>query len=271
VQDLYRIYIDDSGNVDPATTNAPEVRFGSITGVVLKASYLDETFNNSFPELVKKHFGTKEDGTPHNLHRRVLAAPPDHGPFSVLKDEAKRKAWDADSLSMFDRADYTVISASVDKVSWYYDYPTWQGDFYEVLVQAVLERCFYFLRNRNGKAEVNIETKGKRDQRINERYRDALQNGFEFISPEKLQSVFTSKEMNILKKDDAKPGCQMADLLAGPSMRMTRYKNKDEPIEGEYVKKVCDILEDKKFYRETRGGKIHGPDGYGRIWRPKLK
>jgi hypothetical protein len=55
-----------------------------------------------------------------NCNRRVLNSPPDHGPFSVLKDEKKRAAWDADALSMFRRAKYTVIAACVDKVAWYW-------------------------------------------------------------------------------------------------------------------------------------------------------
>jgi hypothetical protein len=140
----YRIYIDDSGNLDPSTTNAPEVRYGSITGVIFESEYLDATFNASFPELVKKHFGTKENGSPLNLHRRILASVPEHGPFSVLRDVNKKAAWDSAALKMFETAQYTVVSACVDKVAWYFRYPNWNGDFYQVLVEAVLERSSTF-------------------------------------------------------------------------------------------------------------------------------
>jgi hypothetical protein len=192
---LYRIYIDDSGTVDPVATNAPTIRYGSITAVILADKYLQDTFNNSFQVLIERHFGKKADGTSQTVHRRVLNSPPDHGPFSVLKDDDKKKAWDIDCLSMYERAEYTVISACVDKVAWYYQYPSWDGDFYEVLVQAVLERAFYFLRNR-GRAEVNIETKNtKRDQRLKEQYKIALKNGYSpYLSADKLQRVFTSQE-----------------------------------------------------------------------------
>lgn len=173
---------------------------------------------------------------------------------------------------MFDRASYSVITATVDKVAWYYLYPTWEGDFYEVLVQAALERAFYFLHNRNGVAEVNIETKGHRDQRIKEKYRLGWLDGYPYIGAQKIQSAFKSRELNVLKKGDVKPGCQMADLLAAPAMRHTIYQNTGrERPSGEYTVKLCDILETKKFYREDRGGKIYGPHNYGRIWRPKLK
>lgn len=113
---LYRIYMDDSGNVDAGATNDPNQRYGGVTAVILAADYLDATFNTSFSTLSMRHFGAKPDGTPHNLHRRLLSTPPDHGPFSVLKDDGKRAAWNADCLRMMDIANYTVISACVDKV-----------------------------------------------------------------------------------------------------------------------------------------------------------
>lgn len=260
--ELYRIYMDDSGNVDAGATNDPNQRYGSVTAVVLRADYLDEQFNRSFEALSLRHFGGQPDGKPHNIHRRLLANPPDHGPFSVLKDDSKRAAWDADCLEMLRTADYTVISACVDKVGWYWDYPNWRGDFYEVLVRAVLERSFYFLRNR-GKAEVNLETKNPgRDQRIKEHFRRGLEGGFDYIDARKLQAVFTSKEMNITLKSHAKPGAQLADMLAAPALQHIRAMHtKRHAVTGTFVKGVCDLLEKEKFYRERE--KI-----YGRVFRP---
>jgi hypothetical protein len=262
---LYRIYIDDSGNVDLIANNDPNVRYGSITAVVLKAEYLDKTFNSSFQLLVDKHFGKGTEEKPRTVHRRVLNSPPDHGPHSVLKDENKRRLWDADCLRMYEVADYVVISACVDKIEWYHHYPTWEGDFYEVLVQAVLERAFYYLRFR-GKAEVNIETKNpSRDLRIKEHYRKALVDGFQHISAEKLQKVLTSRELNILKKGDAKPGVQLADLLAGPALQHIRFENTGRhPILSDFTQKIAAILE-KKFYCETKDGNT---TVYGKLWRP---
>jgi hypothetical protein len=263
---LFRIYMDDSGNVDPATTNHPNQRYGSITAVILEADYLDTTFNASFAAIVQRHFGTNRDGSPLNLHRRVLSSHQEHGPFAVLRDEAKRAAWDKEALRMFERAPYVVISACVDKVEWHARFPTWAGDFYEVLVQAALERAFYFLRGR-GTAEVNIETKGPvRDKRLKEQYRSALTNGYRYIPADKLRSVFNSIELNILTKADCKPGVQLADLIAGPAMQHIRFlQTGRHPIKSPFVAKLCRILDASKFYRE--GSK--GPEGYGRIWRPK--
>lgn len=268
----FQIYIDDSGNVDPATTNDPNNRYGSLTAVILRSDYLLNTFNPSFQLLVERHFGKNTEGGPHNLHRRVLNSPPDHGPFSVLKDDDKRKAWNEDALRMFNKAEYTVISACIDKVNWYRTFPEWTGDFYQVLVDAILERAFYFLKNRNGIAEVNIETKNPgKDKRINENYKKSIsEKGFDFITSDKLKTVFSSSELNIITKADCRPGAQLADLLAGPALQLIRYeKTRRHPLQSEFVKALCRILEASKFYRESVAGKISGPDGYGKLWRPK--
>jgi hypothetical protein len=264
----YRIYMDDSGNVDASANNDHNQRYGSISAVILEADYIDSTFNNSFSKLVEKHFGRKADGGPHNLHRRVLNSPPDHGPFSVLRDDSKRAAWDTDALSMFKRAKYVVISACVDKIEWYWRYPDWSGDFYEVLVQAVLERAYYFLRTR-GVAEVNIETKNQgRDQRLKENYKKALEHGYTYISGQKLSAVFRSRELNIVMKSDCRPGAQLADLIAGPALQHIRFMHTNRhPMTGTFVKSLCDILESEKFYRDWRGS----PNGYGRLWRPRTR
>ena len=263
---LYRIYMDDSGNVDPQTTNDPAVRYGSITAVILTADYLDAKFNSGFHAIVEKHFGLDANGLPHNIHRRILATvPPAKGPFAVLADAGKRAAWDADAMMMFQKAQYTVISACVDKVEWYWRFPNWRGDFYEVLVEAVLERCYYFLRHR-GRAEVNIEWKNAaKNERVKVAYRKALDFGFRFISAQQLNEVFTSRELNILTKDDRRPGCQLADLLAGPAMQHLRMLHgMRDQIDGSFVRQVVDLLEREKFYREG----TRGPAGYGRLWRP---
>jgi hypothetical protein len=262
---LYRLYIDDSGNVDSKTNNTPELRYGSLTGVLFQGDYLEHRFNSSFVQLSKKHFGQRENDRPHNLHRRLLAtkAPVDK-PFSVLADPAARKAWDADALDMFTRSKYTVITACVDKIAWYYKYPRWNGDFYHILVEGILSRSYYFLHKRDAVAEVNVETKGDRDQRLKEEYKRTLKDGYFHITGPRLQSVFTSKEINILNKDCDKPGIQMADLLASPAFRHIRFDNtKLHPITGDFTQNLCKVLVDQKFYREKTS-----PKGHGMIWRP---
>lgn len=266
----YRIYMDDSGNVGAATTNAPELRYGSVTAVILPTEYLDNTFDISLPAVAEKHFGLDEDGLPCRIHRRVLAGrPPPEGPFAVLADPEKRSAWDADVLRMFERAQYTVITACVDKVAWYWRYPNWRGDFYEVLVAAVLERCFYFLKNRNATAEAFIEHKnGPSNDRVTSAFERQFIDGFDRIPAASVAKVFSCRSLGIIQKRDRVPGCQLADLIAGPATHHIRALNgAGDPVQGDFTAKLVKLLDEKKFYREGSGPL----DGYGRIWRPKGK
>lgn len=264
--EAFRIYMDDSGNVDEATTNAPERRYGSVTAVILPVSYLEEKFDPLFPQMAQKHFGVDDQGLPCKIHRRVLAGkPPPDGPFAVLADPEKRAAWDRAALNMFNQANYTAITACVDKVEWYWKYPNWRGDFYQVLVEAVLERSFYFLRYR-GSAEAFIEWKnGPKNDRVCAAFTKAMKDGFDFISADKLRRVFPTGELGILTKNDRSAGCQLADLLASPAMQHLREINGSRPaIEGGFTRKVIEILSSKKFYREQ-------DRMYGRVWRPRRK
>lgn len=265
MDDLYRIYMDDSGNVDAATTNAADVRYGSVTAVILKDEYITTRFNASFEMLSRKHFGEREDGQCHNIHRRAISSPKRRPPFDRLDDAAALSAWNVDCLSMIERAQFSVITVCVDKVAWYARYPRWDGDFYEVLVSAALERSFYFLKNRDGVGQFNIETKNQSaDQRIRAAYRQALTTGFDFISAANLQRRFTSVEAKVLRKDDCRPGMQLADLVAAPAMQYVRHlETGRHPIGSPHTQAIADVLEAQKFYREAKG-----PSGYGRVWRP---
>ena len=257
--------MDDSGNVDASTTNAPNVRYGSVSAVILQDQYITDLFHSSFEALSRKHFGERPDGRCHNIHRRAISSEKRRPPFDCLDDEGRMAAWNADYLRMIEKAKFTVVSVCIDKVAWYHKYPHWDGDFYEVLVSAALERCFYYLKNRDGVGEFSIETKNSNaDQRIKAAYRNALTNGFDFINARSLQRRFTSIEANVLRKDDCRPGMQLADLVAGPALQHIRHMETGRhPVTAPQTLAVAAVLEGEKFYREAKG-----PGGYGRVWRP---
>ncbi|MCR2833012.1 DUF3800 domain-containing protein [Parerythrobacter lacustris] len=258
------MFIDDTGDVSNSTTNLPQNRFASITGVIFERDYLFSTFEPGFRKLVGRHFGDENLV----LHRRKMVKPPKQGPFSVLHDQTKRDAWDRGCLDMMTRAAYTVITVSLDKVAYYYHHPKAKLDVYETLIQNSLERYFYFLRHR-GIGDVIVEAQNPgTDQAIAERYRDVYDNGTEHISADKIQSVLSSREINIESKSKGYPGLQFADLMARPSFAHCRaVYMKDTSDLTAFARNIAPILEDYKFYRDKDGN----PDRYGRVWRPPLK
>jgi hypothetical protein len=260
----YSMFIDDTGDVTNSTTNSPQTRYASITGVIFDRQYLSATFEPSFRKIVKHHFGDERLV----LHRRKMISPPQEGPFSVLRDPAKRDAWDKSCLDMMTRANYSVITICLDKVAFYYHHPKFCLDVYEILIQNAVERYFYFLRGK-GVGDVVVESQNAAtDKTIKERFRHVIENGTEHISADKLQAVFTSREINIEPKEAAFPALQFADLIARPAFAHCRaiYAQDASDLTA-FARQIATILEGYKFYRDSNGN----PDRYGRVWRPAPK
>lgn len=239
-----------------------------MTGIIFDRSYLHATFEPSFAKIVRRHFGVKEDGGTPVLHRRQMISPPQKGPFACLSEPAKREAWDRACLDMMSRASYTAITISLDKVAFYYHHPGSKLDVYEVLIQNAVERYFYFLR-AHGRGDVIVEAQNPgTDRIIRNRFRNVIENGTEHISADKLQDVFTSKEINVEPKKTGYAGLQMADLIARPAFAHCRaiYTNDTSDLTA-FARQISPILENYKFYRDKAGN----PDRYGRVWRPQLK
>lgn len=262
------MFIDDTGDVTNSTTNAPQNRYASISGVIFERKYLADTFEPGFRKIVRRHFGDQEDGAPVVLHRRAMISPPRQGPFACLKEAPARDAWEKGCLDMMTRASYTVITVCLDKVAFYYHHPKAVLDIYETLIQNAVERYFYFLR-AHGTGDVIVEAQNPgTDGAIKQRFREVMENGTEHISSDKLQAVFTSREINIEPKKAGYPGLQFADLIARPAFAHCRAVYvKDTSDLTAFARQIAPILEDYKFYRDENGN----PDRYGRVWRPALK
>ena len=184
----------------------------------------------------------------------------------MLRDPAKRDAWDRSCLDMMTRANYTVITVCLDKVAFYYFHPGASLDVYETLIQNAIERYFYFLKDR-GRGDVIVESQNAgADMAIKQRFRHIIEHGTGHIPAGKLQSVFTSKEINIEPKIAGFPGLQFADLIARPAFAHCRAKYANDTSDlSAFARQISPILEDFKFYRDANGE----PDRYGRVWRPQ--
>jgi|GEM_PF-1218306 len=259
----YRMFIDDTGNVDNAATNDVQRRFAGITGVILELDYLRETFEAGFLRLKERHFGLTGKGRPPVLHLRQMKR--GAGAFKVLTDANARAKWEAACLRMYNKAEYTVITTCIDKVAFYAAYPKWQGSVYEMLVGDAIERYFYFLRYK-GVGDVMAEAINKdKDNELKELYRRFYERGTDHIKAERLQKVLTSKEIKIQPKEADVQGLQMADLLASTCSSHCRRMYDNGPVYDAFAMQVADVVEEYKFYRNSKGA----PNGYGRIWRPQ--
>ncbi len=262
----FRMFIDDTGEVDNAATNDDQRRFASITGVIFEWKHYYHTFVPKFRDLRSLHFGLTKHNRPPILQRRAIIGR--EGKFVVLKEAANEAKWNADSLQMYKTYDYKVVTVCIDKVAFYYHHPGWRNKIYLLLIQNAIERYYYFLKSMNGCGDVMAESLGPNpDQSLKARYQRVYENGTEHLSDADLHSVLTSKEIKIKRKKDDIAGLQLADLLAKPSFDKCRSIYTGAPSPRGFVSSLCDILENEKYYRLATG-KI---DGVGRIWRPRIK
>jgi hypothetical protein len=89
----YRIYIDEVGNPDLESSENPNHRFLSLTGVILELGYVAGVVHPEMEEIKRKYFRTHPD-EPIIFHRKDMmnACPP----FEKLKDPNTRAEFDRD-------------------------------------------------------------------------------------------------------------------------------------------------------------------------------
>lgn len=264
----YRIFIDDTSDIGNKTSNNPQLRYASISAVIMADDYR-ERFDPAFYEMVAKHFGLEEDGRPPCVHRRRMIKPRADGPFAALLEDGARERWELDVRRLIKNADYKVITSCIDKVAFYYHHPNFDGNIYDLLVELAIERFSLFLHYNNSVGDVVIEAADpSTDRKLSTSYRDFMEKGNEHHTPNDLARRFSSKELKIEPKTSKIPGLQLTDLIAKPAFAhcLNEARN-DASLITSYDRWVSDILVDSKFYR-SRSGTI---EGYGRVWRPQKR
>lgn len=263
----FRMFIDDTGCVRDEATNHPQRRFGGVVATIFNLNYLRQTFEPGFDSLRERHFGRGANGHLPILHLRKMKNPSQHGPFAALSNNEYRERWEKDCFSMYQRAQYTVVSVCIDKVAFYAANPSWERSIYELLVGNAIERFFYFLRAHNATGDVMAEaTNSSLDRQLKDLYLGFYNNGTQHISAQSLQNRLSSREIKIKPKSENVQGLQFSDLLASTCFSHCKRIYADGPEYDEFAMKVANLMENEKFYRHPTSG---NPHGYGRIWRPE--
>lgn len=139
----YRLYIDEVGNPDLDSSDNPNHRFLSLTGVIFELNYIKKVV---FPELesLKQKFFDSHPDDPVILHRKEIIGA--KHPFESLRDDKIRKKFDEELLSLFDKLEYNVITVCLDKKTHKETYTTWRYDPYHYCLAIILERYLFFLK-----------------------------------------------------------------------------------------------------------------------------
>ncbi len=249
----HRMYIDEVGNSDLESSDDPNHRHLSLTGVILDLEYGALTVHPQM-EDIKRRFFTHHPDEPILFHRKEMINTT--GPFSSLKTKELRERFDAELLNLLTTWNYTVITDCIDKKRHKETYSTWRFDPYHYCLAVLMERYVFFLNQNNIIGDVMAESRGgKEDIRLKESFNKLWKNGTDYVGIEQFQKRLTSGQLKIKSKSNNIAGLQIADLIAHPSRNEIFL---DEGIKTElapFGKKITEILQ-YKYYRKNE--KIFG-------------
>jgi hypothetical protein len=211
----YRIYIDEVGNPDLESSDNPNHRFLSLTGVILELEYVESIVHPQMEALKAKFFRSHPD-EPVIFHRKemVNAKPP----FECLKDPEIQKQFDRELLNLIESWEYIVITVCLDKKKHKETYTAWRYDPYHYCLAILLERFIFSLNRMDSQGDVMAESRGgKEDMRLKASFERLWKDGTDYVTPEQFQKVLTSKQLKVKPKANNISGLQLADLIAHPS------------------------------------------------------
>ena len=93
----YRIYIDEVGNNDLKSSDNPNHRYLSLTGLIFNLNYVKDVVTPSLEKLKQKFF-TYHPDEPVILHRKELVNK--KYPFNSLKDKKIEEDFNSEFLNM---------------------------------------------------------------------------------------------------------------------------------------------------------------------------
>ena len=250
----FRLYIDEVGNPDLESSDNPNHRFLSLTGVILELAHVQDVVHPQMEALKTKYFGSHPDD-PVIFHRKEMVNA--KHPFDCLRDRAVRDQFDTELLALMESWEYTVLTVCLDKKNHKETYTTWRYDPYHYCLAVLLERYFFFLNRLEVAGDVMAESRGgKEDRRLKASFHRLWDNGTDFLEPEKFQKVLTSSQLKVKAKTNNVSGLQLADLVAHPSRNEILLEQGIlEKGLAPFSQKVVEILQ-RKYDRQ--GNRVFG-------------
>ena len=240
----YRIYVDEVGNPDLESSDNPNHRFLSLTGVILELGYVRDTLHPEMEELKAGFFRSHPDD-PVVFHRKEMVNM--RPPFESLRDETVRSEFDHALLDRLRTWDYKVISVCLDKRKHKETYTTWRYDPYHYCLAVLLERFNFFLGRRNCLGDVMAEGRGgKEDRRLKASFAGLWENGTDYVPPRQFQERFTSKQLKIKPSQTTSLGFSL------PILWLTQAEQKSWQTTGSLVARLRHLLpRSSRFFRRS--------------------
>ncbi len=261
----YRMYIDESGTHNYTTSDEIGERYLGLTGVIID----EETNKSILHPLMYELRGLLSDDPDQIpiLHRNDIVRQEKH--FIKLRDPKIKEKFEAKLETLFKDLNYTLCTVVLDKKEHFSKYEGSAKHPYHYCLELLLERYEMFLRDK-GVGDVMAETRGKQeDLQLKFAYNSFYYTGTFYCKPDKVQKVFTSKQIKLENKKARIDGLSLADLLAHPSKMDVLHENKKIEKVDDFGKRIISLIQDKYFKvsKSNLGKKVI--EGYGKKFVPK--
>lgn len=240
----YRIYIDEVGNSDLKSSEDPNHRYLSLTGVIFELGYVKDKVSNMLDGLKAKFFDSHPDD-PIILHRKEMVNK--KHPFRRLKNPSIEKEFNDEFINLLKDLNYEIITVLIDKLEHKNQYSVWTYDPYHYCLAVLVERFYKFLAKKNSIGDIMIESRGgKEDLRLKKSYSKIFHEGTNYIKPEVFQKVFTSRELKVKPKSANIAGLQIADLIAYPARQYVfEIYGIEKKLKQTFNDKIIEVIESK--------------------------
>ena len=259
----FRLFFDETGNGDlHAAEKAPNERYLSVTGVVVRQDTHDGYLTRRLNRLKRDIFGVGESEKL-ILHRRDIMRK--DGRFAVLRNESLRAEFDARVFAIVSECLLTAFTISIDKVAHKQRYSVWQYSPYHYVMECMIERFVRWLERNNAVGDVYGEARSPtHDKKLRRAYKMLHKHGNNFVTAGQFQARLTTSSLGLLAKDADVAGIQLADLLAHPAHRAFKFDQLGETQPVDFGALLAAVLA-RKIYDRSQDGRV---DGFGRKWLP---
>lgn len=177
---MYYLFLDESGdhNLIKIDKNYPVF---VLAGCIVESNYHNSTFMKEVVNYKIKLFKTNKI----LIHTADITR--NKNGFEELKDDSFRKKFYNETNKLMKKLDFTLIACVIDKVKHLnkYEYP--DGP-YELSLQCLLERFYYFLFENNSKAMIIAESRDNfLDDRLKLTYTDIEDHGIFYSNSRRIR------------------------------------------------------------------------------------
>lgn len=258
---MFRIFIDEVGHHDLKSSDDPNERYLSLTGVIMRLSYESGEFTTALNAVKMQVFGR----TDFAFHRRQLIDATDP-PYVALTDAPVRQQFNEMMIRLLADSSYRVFTVVIDKKEHKRKYAVWRFHPYHYCLTVVLERYVQLLGRMRVVGDVMMESRGKKENRqLEAAFRYIYERGTEHVPKEMFQAWLSSREIKIKPKMANISGLQIANLVANPSSRDLICEKSGEAMTAEFSRQIVQILKRNKYLKNPYNGKV---PVWGTKWLP---